>query len=110
IRVQFTADGTGLLTIDRGGAVKRWRAEPQSVGKQYAAPPPPPKTYPEFRPPKGPPGPDPKGPPAGTSLRSRSPTCPSRSPSRRPPAPAGTSPRPPLGGRVAPSYRPGCGS
>jgi WD40 repeat protein len=38
IHVQFTADGTGLLTIDRGGAVKRWRAEPR--GERKLAPPP----------------------------------------------------------------------
>src|SRR5262249_61649944 len=57
IRVQFTADGTGLLTIDRGGGGERGGGEAQAPGEEYAAPPPPPETDPPMRPPQGPPGP-----------------------------------------------------
>lgn len=47
IRVQFTADGAGLVTIDRGGTARRWRAE-------LPGPPPPPTPGMKGPPPKGP--------------------------------------------------------
>ncbi|MBY0513679.1 MAG: hypothetical protein K2P78_07170 [Gemmataceae bacterium] len=40
IHVRFTADGLGLVTIDRGGTVRRWRTEAPQPKKPPGPPPP----------------------------------------------------------------------